>query len=94
MLGDFSYDKVDYFLGERNWEVLSNENYRYQGETKKKGVFEIEKTKHGKGILILKTGECFEGTFKDGKKTGKGRLIYADGHIYIGYFRDDLKEGT
>ncbi len=41
----------------------------------------------------MNNGGCYEGTYKDGKKTGKGRTISNMGVFYIGYNHDSKMEG-
>ena len=40
----------------------------------------------GKGILMMKNGEIYEGEMKNGKMIGNGKLISKDGITYEGLF--------
>ena len=37
---------------------------------------------HGRGVLQLKNGERYEGTFHKGVKFGRGKFTWADGSYY------------
>jgi hypothetical protein len=39
------------------------------------------------------TGDSYEGTFKDGKKSGYGKYRWANGNIYVGMFEEDALHG-
>lgn len=53
---------------------------------------ETNALKKEKGTLTGKN-YCYEGEFKNGKRSGKGRTDYADGAYYFGDYLDDLKHG-
>ena len=55
---------------------------------------EEEKKIEGKGKMYYKTGDIYEGEFKNDLKDGKGKIIYNNGDIFIGEFKKDLKEGN
>ena len=59
---------------------------KYYGETK-------EGKPHGKGKLITKEGDVFEGTFVNGEGEGFFKVRYADGETFEGYFKKNLAEG-
>ena len=44
----------------------------------------------GKGILMMKNGEIYEGEMKNGKMIGNGKLISKDGITYEGLFNNEL----
>ena len=53
----------------------------------KNGMFE------GRGRLILRKGDYFEGEFKQNKANGFGKYVNIKGEIYIGNWVDDKQEG-
>ena len=48
---------------------------------------------HGKGYLITKERDVYEGQFVDGQFTGSGRMTGYDGAVYEGEFRQWMFEG-
>ena len=64
----------------------SNENI-YNGNWK-------ENRKEGKGIMIYKNGNKFEGIFKEDKVyIGNGYIYYENGDIYNGHIENGMKNG-
>jgi hypothetical protein len=58
-------------------------------------IGEFEKNlKHGQGVLVLITGEKFQGYFKYDKKHGHGRCIYSNGDVYEGEWNLGLRSGN
>ena len=53
----------------------------------KKGMYE------GRGRLIFRKGDYFEGEFKNNKANGFGKYVNINGEIYIGNWLDDKQEG-
>lgn len=49
--------------------------------------------KHGQGSDIFANGDCFTGTYVQGKPEGQGQYKWKNGSIYIGEFKDGLKHG-
>jgi len=48
---------------------------------------------NGHGVVILATGERFDGRWKNDKKNGRGVYTYANGDRYVGEYQDDQKSG-
>lgn len=44
-------------------------------------------------VFTYKSGDRYEGDWKDGKKDGQGIMYYADGNKYEGRWKDDQKDG-
>ncbi|PJZ71436.1 hypothetical protein CH373_02760 [Leptospira perolatii] len=61
-------------------------SYRYEGDFKS-GLA------HGKGSLILESGESYEGEWAFGRKEGKGTYRYIDGSSYIGSWSNNMRNG-
>ena len=53
----------------------------------KNGMFD------GRGRLILRKGDYYEGEFKQNKANGFGKYVNVKGEIYIGNWKDDKQEG-
>lgn len=48
--------------------------------------------RHGKGFFKEgKSGDVFEGEFRNDKKCGHGEYVWANGDVYIGNFENDLR---
>ena len=75
-----------------NWEkevfgIQINPN-----ESKYVGFFKNGKY-DGRGRLIFRRGDYFEGEFKNNKANGFGKYVNNNGEIYIGNWVDDKQEG-
>lgn len=49
---------------------------------------------HGKGIVIFKNGNLYEGEMSNNKRHGKGIYIQSNLGWFKGHFKDDLKTGS
>ena len=49
--------------------------------------------KDGKGVMIYKGGNKYDGEWKNDKKEGKGVFIYKSGSKYEGFFKNNVKDG-
>ena len=75
-----------------DWEkevfgIQINKDGSKYNRKKKNGMFE------GRGRLILRKGDYFEGEFKQNKANGFGKYVNIKGEIYIGNWVDDKQEG-
>jgi hypothetical protein len=52
------------------------------------GQWSADGTKEGRGTMLFKYGDIYEGYWKDGKYEGKGRLIWHNGRKYLGRWRN------
>jgi len=43
----------------------------------------------GKGIMFWPNGDCYDGSWQDGKMNGYGQLSKSDGSKVVGIFKDD-----
>ncbi|KAL4491874.1 hypothetical protein ABPG72_006129 [Tetrahymena utriculariae] len=50
-------------------------------------------TKQGRGILVTRDQNTFQGYFDNNKPFGQGRIIYSSGNIYEGNFEYGLQQG-
>jgi hypothetical protein len=61
---------------------------QYDGET-------LDELPNGRGTMIfVETGERYEGSWVEGKRTGYGRVTYANGDSFNGEWLNDRKQGT
>ena len=65
---------------------INNDGSKYVGLFKN-GMFD------GRGRLILKKGDYYEGEFKENKANGFGKYVNSNGEIYIGNWVNDKQEG-
>ena len=42
------------------------------------------------GFLKYQTGDTYEGSFLNGKRTGKGKMVFSNGDIYYGNWKLDF----
>ncbi|TGK02769.1 hypothetical protein EHQ53_12640 [Leptospira langatensis] len=61
-------------------------SYRYEGN------FE-NGLAHGKGKLLLESGESYDGTWVKGNKEGTGINLYPDGSSYEGTWKANKRDG-
>ena len=57
------------------------------------GQWSADGTKEGRGTMLFKYGDIYEGYWKDGKYEGKGRLIWHNGRKYLGRWRNGKMQG-
>lgn len=57
------------------------------------GEVNIDNKLNGRGILTLKNGAKYNGTFDNGNFTGVGRYIDSEGTLYEGYFTNGKLDG-
>ena len=89
----YDYEKKNLYEGDflngledGNGIEINNEN-KYEGEFKKG-------EKSGKGKLIFKTGDIYEGNFLNNKFNGEGHYIWKkNGNEYIGNYKNNLFDG-
>ncbi|MEQ1642280.1 MAG: hypothetical protein ABL959_02415 [Pyrinomonadaceae bacterium] len=48
---------------------------------------------NGKGKMVYRTGDIYEGDFVDGKRVGQGTYTYKNGQLYVGQFSDGVRNG-
>lgn len=48
---------------------------------------------HGKGEAVYKSGDIYNGEWKDGEWNGYGKLKYADGDVYEGEWKEGARHG-
>jgi hypothetical protein len=61
---------------------------QYDGET-------LDELPNGRGTMIfVETGDKYEGSWVEGKRTEQGRVTYANGDTFNGKWLDDMKHGT
>jgi hypothetical protein len=69
--------------------VVENNLFRYVGQ-----VRAGTKTRHGRGACTFtKTGNKYDGEWKDGKMSGHGVYTWADGTRYVGECKDGERSG-
>jgi hypothetical protein len=52
--------------------------------------FCVNGKRDGKGKIVYRAGDYYEGDFKDGKLEGKGKFTFTDGSIYEGEWKDNM----
>ncbi|MBP7473676.1 MAG: hypothetical protein KBF83_07720 [Pyrinomonadaceae bacterium] len=48
---------------------------------------------NGKGKMVYRTGDTYEGDFVNGKHVGHGTYTFKNGQVYVGQFSDNLRNG-
>ena len=79
--------KSDLLAQKAGNKIIQYSNAKYVGKVNKKGQ------ENGKGKMIWKNGDVYEGDWKNGKRTGKGKLTWKNGDKYEGYFKNDELDG-
>jgi hypothetical protein len=44
----------------------------------------VKDRKHGRGKILFKSGDSYQGQFKNGDRHGLGEMKFKDGHVYYG----------
>ena len=61
---------------------------KYVGEKNSQGI------RHGHGVLTEKSGNVYDGQFRNGWKYGQGTYTYENGDVYTGDFVNDQRHGV
>ena len=70
------------------------EEKKYNQGGREKYIVELsDDVPNGKGKMIWKNGDIYEGEWKNDNKEGKGIYYKNDGSKYDGYFKNGLQEG-
>ena len=87
-----AYNNADLeFVEKENMPTSNGDATTYTGYIK---AGDSKKEKHGPGVIVYKSGDEYQGEFKDGLKAGVGQFTYkSNGSIYQGEWVADLKEG-
>lgn len=88
--------KIKFGLLSRKSGKVSKKEVYYISPKNIKGTYtgEISDGKfHGKGTLVLKSGDTYHGEFQNGKFHGKGKYIWSTGEEYNGEWFEDKKNG-
>lgn len=48
---------------------------------------------NGRGKMVYRTGDTYEGDFVNGKNVGHGTYTFKNGQVYVGQFSDNLRNG-
>ena len=75
--------KYDYLM---NPDVILIDGYEYTGDFK-------DGCRQGKGVILYKNGDKYDGEWANDKYNGKGIYYFHDGSTYEGGYKDDLKCG-
>ncbi|CDW91531.1 morn repeat protein [Stylonychia lemnae] len=91
-LGDYNYGAIDKIHPNKN-RIFSSlikytDNSIYQGE-----YDQVIKQRDGRGRQIWRSGEIYDGLWKNNLTDGLGRYIYANGNYYIGEYKAGKKNG-
>lgn len=68
-------------------------DYQYRDGTKYYGKFVNGIPANGRGTMLFRSGNRYDGEFQGGKRNGCGTLIFANGKRYIGQFQSDHFDG-
>lgn len=79
-------------FSKKSGQVLNKDVFNHLGQ--KVGIYsgEINEGKiHGKGEIIMTSGESYNGDWENGKKEGIGKNTFKSGDTYIGEWKDDRR---
>jgi serine/threonine protein kinase len=68
-------------------------DHEYHDGTKYYGKFVNGIPANGRGIMLFRSGNRYDGGFRDGKRNGCGTLTFANGRQYMGQFQNDHFNG-
>lgn len=75
-------------ISKHSAQTADGQKYYYVGQVQKD-----TKIKHGIGLCIWQSGDCYEGYLQNDNSHGLGRHIYSNGDIYEGRYVNCKKEG-
>eukprot|EP00760_Papus_ankaliazontas_P019910 PhM_4_TR18080/c1_g1_i1/m.106359 len=58
------------------------------------GVFDSQFGRHGKGVMVLKNSESYEGEFAHNLRHGRGTYRFSNREVYDGEWKEDERTGT
>lgn len=77
-------------------DIISNNEFEVPGSRRSDTEYVDQEAKyvmHGKGKIVYKNGDVYDGEWRNGSKDGKGKMVYKNGDIYDGEWFNDLKHG-